>query len=163
VETAIATVSLSGTLNEKLEAIAKAQFRGVEIFENDLLSFNGTPTEIRRMATLDMSASRHELLTGDMPHLRLYGLKHPKCAILFPLSPTKVFIATHDRSVEHNINHRNKTEVVRWINDNVVRIAERFVYARTKDHLRFVEKRLRLPLSPLPGSTTTADVALPSP
>jgi hypothetical protein len=34
VQTAIATVSLSGTLNEKLEAIAKAQFRGVEIFEN---------------------------------------------------------------------------------------------------------------------------------
>ena len=38
VQTAIATVSLSGTLNEKLEAIAKAQFRGVEMFENDLLS-----------------------------------------------------------------------------------------------------------------------------
>ena len=37
-QTAIATVSLSGTLNEKLEAIAKAQFRGVEMFENDLLS-----------------------------------------------------------------------------------------------------------------------------
>ncbi len=48
-QTAIATVSLSGTLNEKLEAIAKAQFRGVEMFENDLLSFNGTPAEIRRM------------------------------------------------------------------------------------------------------------------
>jgi 4-hydroxyphenylpyruvate dioxygenase len=49
VQTAIATVSLSGTLNEKLEAIAKAQFCGVEIFENNLLSFNGTPAEIRRM------------------------------------------------------------------------------------------------------------------
>jgi 4-hydroxyphenylpyruvate dioxygenase len=49
VQTAIATVSLGGTLNEKLEAIAKAQFRGVEMFENDLLSFNGTPAEIRRM------------------------------------------------------------------------------------------------------------------
>ncbi|MBV9376592.1 MAG: sugar phosphate isomerase/epimerase and 4-hydroxyphenylpyruvate domain-containing protein [Alphaproteobacteria bacterium] len=48
-QTAIATVSLSGTLNEKLEAIAKAHFRGVEMFENDLLSFNGTPVEIRRM------------------------------------------------------------------------------------------------------------------
>jgi hypothetical protein len=93
--------------------------------------------------TLDMSASRHELLTGDMPHLRFHGLKDPRCAILFPLSPTKVFIATHDRNVEHNINRRNKTEVVKWINDNVVRIAERFVYARTKGHLWFVEKRLR--------------------
>jgi 4-hydroxyphenylpyruvate dioxygenase len=49
VQTAIATVSLSGTLNEKLEAIANAQFRGVEMFENDLLTFNGTPAEVRRI------------------------------------------------------------------------------------------------------------------
>jgi 4-hydroxyphenylpyruvate dioxygenase len=48
-QTAIATVSLSGTLNEKLDAIAAAEFKGVEIFENDLLSFNGTPAEVRRM------------------------------------------------------------------------------------------------------------------
>ena len=38
----IATVCLSGVLVEKLEAIAAAGFKGVEIFENDLLSFNGT-------------------------------------------------------------------------------------------------------------------------
>ncbi|HML11090.1 MAG TPA: TIM barrel protein [Stellaceae bacterium] len=48
-QTAIATVSLPGTLDEKLTAIASAKFRGVEIFENDLLSFNGTPGEVRRM------------------------------------------------------------------------------------------------------------------
>jgi 4-hydroxyphenylpyruvate dioxygenase len=47
--TAIATVCLSGTLTEKIEAIAAARFKGVEIFENDLLSFNGTPAEARRM------------------------------------------------------------------------------------------------------------------
>lgn len=47
--TAIATVCLSGTLTEKIEAIAAAQFRGVEMFENDLLSFNGTPADARRM------------------------------------------------------------------------------------------------------------------
>jgi 4-hydroxyphenylpyruvate dioxygenase len=46
---AIATVSLSGTLDEKLGAIAAAKFRGVEIFENDLLSFNGKPADVRRM------------------------------------------------------------------------------------------------------------------
>jgi hypothetical protein len=48
-QTAIATVSLSGTLKEKLEAVAAARFKGVEIFENDLLSYNGTPTDVRRM------------------------------------------------------------------------------------------------------------------
>ncbi|SDO15624.1 3-dehydroshikimate dehydratase QuiC [Pseudomonas jinjuensis] len=45
----IATVSLSGTLPEKLEAIAAAGFDGVEIFENDLLYYAGSPREIRQM------------------------------------------------------------------------------------------------------------------
>jgi 4-hydroxyphenylpyruvate dioxygenase len=48
-DTAIATVCLSGGLNEKLEAIADAGFRFVELFENDLLSFNGKPRDVRRM------------------------------------------------------------------------------------------------------------------
>src|SRR3954454_22504767 len=43
----IATVSLGGTLIEKLQAIAAAGFDGVEIFENDLLYFDGSPTEVR--------------------------------------------------------------------------------------------------------------------
>ena len=45
----IATVSLSGTLTEKLEAIAAARFDGVEIFEQDLVIYNGRPQDIRRM------------------------------------------------------------------------------------------------------------------
>ncbi len=44
----IATVSISGTLPEKLHAIAAAGYQGVEIFENDLLYYTGTPAEIRR-------------------------------------------------------------------------------------------------------------------
>ncbi|SEJ18531.1 4-hydroxyphenylpyruvate dioxygenase [Pseudomonas linyingensis] len=46
----IATVSLSGTLPEKLEAIAAAGFDGVEIFENDLLYYGGSPREVRKLA-----------------------------------------------------------------------------------------------------------------
>src|SRR6185295_10812056 len=47
-KTSIATVSLSGTLGEKLEAIANARFDAVEIFENDLVTFNGTPADVRK-------------------------------------------------------------------------------------------------------------------
>lgn len=47
----IATVSLSGTLPEKLEAIAAAGFDGVEIFENDLLYYGASPREVRRLAS----------------------------------------------------------------------------------------------------------------
>lgn len=45
--TSIATVSLSGSLTEKLTAAARAGFDGVEIFENDLLASPLTPEEIR--------------------------------------------------------------------------------------------------------------------
>lgn len=47
--TSIATVCVSGTLGEKLEAIAAAGFRAVELFENDLIAYPGSPAEIRRL------------------------------------------------------------------------------------------------------------------
>src|SRR5690242_21597389 len=49
IRTSIATVSISGTLPEKLQAIKAAGFDGVEIFENDLVYFDGTPADVRRM------------------------------------------------------------------------------------------------------------------
>ncbi|TDK29309.1 sugar phosphate isomerase/epimerase and 4-hydroxyphenylpyruvate domain-containing protein [Rhizobium deserti] len=49
-KTSIATVSISGELPEKLEAIAAAGFDGVEIFENDFLAFDGSPRDVGRMA-----------------------------------------------------------------------------------------------------------------
>lgn len=48
-KTSIATVSISGELPEKLAAIAKAGFDGVEIFENDFLAFDGSPADVGRM------------------------------------------------------------------------------------------------------------------
>ncbi|MDE4176287.1 TIM barrel protein [Phaeobacter sp. PT47_59] len=48
-KTAIATVSISGTLTEKLEAIAAAGFDGVEIFEQDFIAHDGSPREVGRM------------------------------------------------------------------------------------------------------------------
>ena len=47
----IATVCLSGALQEKLEAAAATGFDGVEIFEADLLAYEGTPADIRDIAT----------------------------------------------------------------------------------------------------------------
>jgi 4-hydroxyphenylpyruvate dioxygenase len=47
----IATVSLSGSLDEKLRAISAAGFDAVEIFENDLLSFSGSPRDVGRLCS----------------------------------------------------------------------------------------------------------------
>jgi 4-hydroxyphenylpyruvate dioxygenase len=46
----IATVSLSGGLQDKLYAIAAAKFDLVEIFENELAFFDGTPADLRELA-----------------------------------------------------------------------------------------------------------------
>ena len=48
-KTSIATVSISGTLREKLEAIAAAGFDGIEIFEQDFIAFDGSPADAGRM------------------------------------------------------------------------------------------------------------------
>jgi 4-hydroxyphenylpyruvate dioxygenase len=49
-KTSIATVSLSGSLVEKLHACAAAGFDGVEIFEPDLIASDHSPDEIRALA-----------------------------------------------------------------------------------------------------------------
>ncbi|WP_327748203.1 bifunctional sugar phosphate isomerase/epimerase/4-hydroxyphenylpyruvate dioxygenase family protein [Streptomyces europaeiscabiei] len=59
--TSIATVSLSGSLTEKLTAAARAGFDGVEIFENDLLASPLAPEEVRaRCADLGLSIDLYQ-------------------------------------------------------------------------------------------------------
>ncbi len=48
-KTGIATVSISGDLIEKLDAIEAAGFDGVEIFEQDFIAFDGKPREVGQM------------------------------------------------------------------------------------------------------------------
>lgn len=59
--TSIATVSLSGSLTEKLTAASRAGFDGVEIFENDLLASPLGPEEIRaRCADLGLTIDLYQ-------------------------------------------------------------------------------------------------------
>jgi 4-hydroxyphenylpyruvate dioxygenase len=59
----IATVCLSGTLEQKLAAAAHAGFDGVEIFEPDLIGSRLTPSEVRlRAAELDLGIDLYQPL-----------------------------------------------------------------------------------------------------
>jgi 4-hydroxyphenylpyruvate dioxygenase len=71
-KTSIATVSISGNLREKLDAISKVGFDGIEIFEQDFIADTGTPREIGNMIrdhgleiTLFQPFRDFEGLTGD--------------------------------------------------------------------------------------------------
>ena len=84
VHTAIATVCLAGTLNEKLEAMAAARFKGVEIFENDLLSFDGTPAQVgRRIRDLGLEAVTFQ------PFRDFEGMPEPQRAKAFSRAERK--------------------------------------------------------------------------
>jgi 4-hydroxyphenylpyruvate dioxygenase len=48
-KTSIATVSISGTFAQKLEAIGAAGFDGIEIFEQDFIASDFTPADVGRM------------------------------------------------------------------------------------------------------------------
>jgi 4-hydroxyphenylpyruvate dioxygenase len=79
----IATVSVSGTLTEKLDAVAAAGFDGVEIFENDLVACPLPPEEIRRRAAglgLDILLYQplrdFEAVPGEMLRANLRRAEH---------------------------------------------------------------------------------------
>jgi 4-hydroxyphenylpyruvate dioxygenase len=69
---AIATVCMSGTLADKLAAAAEAGYDGVEIFENDLTYFGGSPEEVRELA-----ASLRLELVALQPFRDFEGLPEP--------------------------------------------------------------------------------------
>lgn len=48
-KTSIVTVSIAGSFAEKLAAIAVAGFDGIEIFEQDLIASDFTPSEVGQM------------------------------------------------------------------------------------------------------------------
>ena len=68
----IATVCMSGSLADKLEAAAAAGFAGVEIFENDLTFFDGRPEDVR-----DLAGSLSLELIALQPFRDFEGLPEP--------------------------------------------------------------------------------------
>jgi 4-hydroxyphenylpyruvate dioxygenase len=84
VKTSIATVSISGTLREKLAAIASAGFDGVEIFEADFLAFDGTPAEVGKIV------ADHGLeITMFQPFRDFEGMPSPQRARAFDRAERK--------------------------------------------------------------------------
>ncbi|MET0415685.1 MAG: TIM barrel protein [Actinoplanes sp.] len=70
--TSIATVCLSGTLEDRLDAAAAAGFDAVEIFENDLLAAGSSPEQVRaRVAGLGLTIDLYQPFRdaeGAPPH-----------------------------------------------------------------------------------------------
>jgi 4-hydroxyphenylpyruvate dioxygenase len=83
-KTSIATVSISGNLPEKLEAIAAAGFDGIEIFEQDFIAHDGNPREVG-----DLIRSMGLEITLFQPFRDFEGLPEPLRAKAFDRAERK--------------------------------------------------------------------------
>lgn len=99
--TSIATVSLSGSLAEKLDAIAAAGFDGVEVFEQDLLTSPLSPEEVRaRLADLGLALDLFqpfrdfEAVPLDRLQANLRRARH-KLALMERLGATQVLVCSN--------------------------------------------------------------------
>lgn len=99
-KTSIATVSISGNLREKLEAIARAGFDGIEIFEQDFIADAGTPREIGAMIrdhgleiTLFQPFRDFEGLTGDLRRRAFDRARH-KFDIMAELEVDRILVCS---------------------------------------------------------------------
>src|SRR3954454_10929902 len=68
----LATLCMSGTLRDKLEAAAAARFDAVELCEPDFLGFRGTALEVRHIADdlgigIDLYQPFHDIGGGGEP------------------------------------------------------------------------------------------------
>lgn len=96
----IATVSLSGSLAEKLTAIGGAGFDGVEIFENDLVASELSPEDVRhRAADLGLSIDLYQPFRdfeGVPPAILARSLRRAehKFAVMERLGATRLLVCS---------------------------------------------------------------------
>jgi len=119
-----------------------------------LIDHEGLGQHIMNMywGTLDVSHASHSLLTGDRPVVFTHGLQESNAVLLFPLSPSALFIATNGPSRMGQVMQTKPSPHARMVNNEIVRCAVDFVIGCDASHLDFVERRLRKPeQEPVPG------------
>ena len=107
-KTSIATVCLAGTLEEKMQACARAGFDGIEILEQDLVVSPSSPAEIKALAarldlTLDLyqpfrdlEGVTEELFQSNLHRLEAKFLLMQELGMDMILVPSNVSTATID-------------------------------------------------------------------
>ena len=109
----------------------------VDIIDNDRVC----PTIFdMRWIVADLPKSKYELLTSDRPLVRSRGLDDPQAFIALPISPRKLWIASHSDYFARNLRNMDQTAVAREANKTVVSQAREFVWGTDARQLSFVRK-----------------------
>jgi hypothetical protein len=91
-----------------------------------------------RWQVISFSAGRRDLLTCDSPVMLTHGLDDPNCWLMLPLGPNLLFLANHVGALKVVDPDR----IIRDVNRELVRVAERRVCATGPHHLALIKKYL---------------------
>jgi 4-hydroxyphenylpyruvate dioxygenase len=98
---AIASVSLPGTLVQKMKAVAKAGYDGIELFENDVTISDLKPTDIRKIAAdlgIEIAALQpfrdYEAMPKQLHISNLERAKH-KFELMHKLGTNRLFVCSN--------------------------------------------------------------------
>lgn len=92
---------------------------------------------------VDVSQSKFSLLTSDRPLVMSSGLADPLCYLALPLSPKKLFVASHDNRYTKTLPGTAHARIAKAMNRDMVRQAREFVWGSDDAQLEFVRKHIR--------------------
>jgi hypothetical protein len=96
-----------------------------------------------RWHVVHLKNTAYRLLTSDQPVVTSDGLQYANSNILFPISPTAIFVATNSSNTELEIDRLIRSDrFVSKLNHSICIQAEKYVYDCNDTQLKFVENRL---------------------
>ena len=138
-----------GSSNQStLEAWTEAHFPGLienfglSIYAN-LLNDEAIGNKLLQLKwwIFDLSSSPNPLLLGDQPCIFFGGIDHPDLAVLLPIAPDRLFIASRGQNLEQGLPKISAKEMTKIVNEATIKQATTYVYGRNAMSKRFVEKR----------------------
>lgn len=89
----------------------------------------------------DFSDAPHDLLLSDNPCIFTHGINDANLIISLPVSPKKVFMATHSAMMAENLRKQKPQHLLKRINESSLLQSSSRIYARDTSHSRFIQNR----------------------
>lgn len=110
-------------------------------------------TQIARMwwGSTRLPIDVEPLFSSDRPVLKYGGLDDAGCHIMVPLGPKRVFWAAKSRQMADTIAIQSPATLARFVNEQTVRRAVKFVYAMSDSRLAYVQENMGVEPDPSPA------------
>lgn len=109
-----------------------------------------------RWEILDLSSAPHRLLTSDRP-LDIFQFQTDNGLLATPISPTKLFVATHRDPILGVLKRHSPNEIVRQMNQFIVKRARRYAYASSLAQDKFIKANMSATMEGTPFFPTMAE------